>query len=200
MITNYIKIDSILEKINRHHIPGGHWNLDEVKEWIYEALSKIDTPQARTKAMVTLEVADYKTRVPADVEVIQEVINTATECRIQHTLFDRELVDDTYLSNGGYLYFCFEAGEVTLNYYTSPIDDDGNPLIPDNIYYVSAIESFILFMIGKRAFWQGKILQNQLGMLEQEWLFYLPAAQASQKMDILKDRKRFKRIHNKFLL
>lgn len=200
MITNYISIDSIIEKINRNHIPGGEWNLDEIKEWTYDALSKINTPQARIKSIVTLEVADCKTRVPADVEVIEKVINTEDETVIEKSIYNRELKDNTYISNGGYLYFNFDAGEVTLNYYTAPIDDEGFPLIPDDNYYISAIESFILYMIGKRSFWKGKILQNQLAMLEQEWLFYLPAAITSQKMDIMKDSRRFRRISNRHLL
>lgn len=200
MITNYIGIDSIIEKVNRHPIPGAKWNIDEIKEWIYEALTKINTPQSRIKEIIKLDITDNKVKVPAEVEVIERIINEDDESIIQLNLLDRELKDNTYISNGGFLYFNFITGRISLHYYTSPVDDDGSPLIPDNDYYISAIEAFILYNIGRRAFWEGKILQNQLLMLEQEWLFYLPAAIASQKMSIIKDSKRFRRIHNKHFL
>lgn len=203
MISNYISIDRIIEKINRFKLPGGYWNLEEIKEWTYDALEAMGDKTAKVKATKQIEVVDNKAKIPADVQTIYS-INDDTEKKLQEVLPNRELDSDTYLLNGGFIYTNLSDpsgnGRLTINYYTVPLDDNGNPLIPDNRYYISAIEAYLQYMIGKRAFYQGKILQQQFLMLEQEWNYCLPAAIASQKMDLLQDPKRFARIHNKFSL
>ncbi len=203
MVSNYIGIERIIEKINRFKIPGGYWNLEEVKEWTYDALDAINDQHARVKSTATVEVTSNKAKIPVEVESIDSVYDNETEYELQELLPSRTLDNYTYILNAGYIFTDLKDsngnGQLTINYYSVPLDDNGNPLIPDNRYYISAIEAFVQFMIGKRAYWSGKILERQYLMLEQEWLFYLPAAQASQKMDIMKDPTRFARIHNKFL-
>lgn len=200
MIGNYITIDRIIEKINRFKIPGGYWNIEELKEWTYDALSAINDKTARVRASKVVEIVDNKAMVPADVEAIDTITNSSGTI-IQEVLPHRDLDKETYLISNGFIYTNFDSGKdnITINYYTVPLDENGNPLIPDNRLYISAIEAFLQYMISKRAFMQGKILQQQLQMVEQEWLFYLPAAINSQKMDVMKDPNRFGRIHNKFV-
>lgn len=201
MVNNYIGIERIIEKINRFKIPGGYWNLEELKEWTYDALDAINDKNSKIKSIKDIEIINNKGKIPVEVETIESVFNSNTGQRLQEVLPDRNLDETTYLINGGYIYteLSGNKNKLTIHYYSVPLDENGSPLIPDNRYYISAIEAYIQFMIGKRSFWSGKILQGQFVMLEQEWLFYLPAAQASQKMGIMSDPDRFARIHNKFL-
>jgi hypothetical protein len=200
MVSNYITIDRVIEKINRFKIPGGYWNIEELKEWTYDALSAINDKTSRVRASKIIEIADNKTQIPADVESIS-TITDSNENILQEVLPYRDLDSETYLISNGYIYTNFDSGTevLTINYFTVPLDENGNPLIPDNKLYISAIEAYLQYMIAKRAFMQGKILGQQLQMLEQEWSFYLPAAIASQKMDIMQNPNRFGRIHNKFI-
>lgn len=199
MISNYITIDRIIEKINRFKIPGGYWNIEEIREWTYDALEAINDKTSRIRATTIIEIIDNKGKVPADVQSIYSIMNG--ENRMEEVLPYRDLEEKTYLISNGFIYTNLKEGKtkLTINYFTIPLDEEGNILIPDNRLYISAIESYLQYMIAKRAFLQGKILGQQLQMLEQEWNYYLPAAIASQKMDILKDPKRFSRLHNKFI-
>ena len=204
MVSNYIGIDRIVEKINRFKIPGGYWNIEEIKEWTYDALDAINTKTSRIKATKDVEVIDNKAKIPAEVETLNAVytiVDGDVKLKLEEVLPYKQLDSETYLLNSGYIYTNIDSGKGLLRfeYYTVPLDENGDPLIPDTRLYISAIEAYIQYMIAKRAFFQGKILGQQLQMLEQEWLFYLPAAQASQKLDILKDPNRFKSIHNKFI-
>lgn len=201
MITNYVGIDSIIERLNRESIPNTYWNIEEIKEWIYIALSFIDTKLSNIKTSATIEIVDGKGIVPADIEIIDRVITDDESPKELHYILTYEdLNSNNYDVQAGYIYVDFEEGKLTVHYFTSPIDDQGRPLVPDEVYYIQAIVSYIKFKLGDRAYWQGKILERQLDRLEQDWLFYLPAARNNKKMSILQDSKRFRKISNRYFL
>jgi len=57
---------------------------------------------------------------------------------------ERGTSNDYYLINGGNLVTSFEEGEVTLYYTAYLTDDDGFPLVPDNVYVKQALEWYII--------------------------------------------------------
>ena len=202
MMANYVSIDTVIEQLNRDYISGTHWNIDELKEWTYEALSKISTKISNVKAITEIEVIDGKAKIPAEVELIKRVvrIDTSEKTELHELLPNYDLDDYTYLLNEGFIHVNFEKGLIELHFYTTPIDLEGRPMIPDTVYYKSAVVAFLQYKIGRRAYFAGKILENQLNHLEQEWYFYNSAAKANSKMKILQDSKRFRRLHNRFRL
>ena len=201
MTTNYVGIDSIIERLNRESIPNTYWNIEEIKEWIYTALSFIDIKLSNIKASTTIEIVNGKGIVPADIELIDRVITNDTNPKELHYILSNEdLNSSNYDVQAGFIYVDFEEGVLSIHYFTSPVDEQGRPLVPDEVYYIQAIVSYIKFKLGDRAYWQGKILERQLDRLEQDWLFYLPAARNNKKMSILQDSKRFRKISNRFFL
>lgn len=202
MTTNYVGIERIIEEVNRVKIPNTYWNIDEIKEWTYRALSFIDTKLANIKASTIIEIIDNKGLIPPNVEIVDKVIleDSNGDKELHKILPTQELNDSNYDVNTGYIYVNFAEGKVTLNYFTTPVDDQGNPLIPDDVYYIKAVVSFIRYRLGERAYWQNKILERQLNMLETDWYFYLPAARANNKMNIMRDSKRFRKISNRHFL
>lgn len=202
MITNYVPIDSIIEQLDRDYIPGTHWNIEELKEWSYEALSKIDKKLSNIGVSDVIEVKDGKSKIPADVELLTKVFRDAESGKVEifELLPGHELDDTTYIVNQGFIHVYFSNGKLYLNYFTTPVDTEGRPMIPDTVYYKAAVTAYLQYKIGRRAFFAGKILQNQLTMLEQEWYFYNNSAKNEQRMDILQNSKRFRRLANKFRL
>jgi hypothetical protein len=204
MVSNYISVDRVIEKINRFKIPGGYWNIEELLEWVYDALDAINDRTSHVKATKDVEVIDNVAKIPIEVETLESIYTLKDgkkDIRLEEILPYKALSSSTYILNNGCIYTDLTEGkgQLRFEYYSIPMDDEGRPLIPDNRLYISAIEAYLQYMIAKRAYFQGKILERQYLMLEQEWHFHLPAAQASQKMDLMKDPKRFASIHNKFI-
>jgi hypothetical protein len=57
---------------------------------------------------------------------------------------DRRDTNDYYVINGGFIVTSFEQGEITLYYTAYLTDQEGFPLVPDNIYVKQALEWYII--------------------------------------------------------
>ena len=194
---NYVHIDSILEKLRQAHIPGVYWNLGEIKEWVYEALSMISSRDGKIYNKISLDIVDNKVKIPVDVEYLDKVVHDGIVLMEIGT--DDYLTKTRYFINFGYIYLHKDLeNNLDLYYNTAPLAEDGSPLIPDNDYYKNGILAYLRFKIGDRAYYQKKILERQRDKLEQEWNFYIKATQAHNKSRFLNDSKRFRRIAKRF--
>jgi len=199
MNANFVNIDYILEQLNSERIPGTYWNISEIKEWIYKALTKLNITKSKVYDNVIIEIIDGKGLIPSYVETISSIF-TPEGTELHLPIGGTYLSDSTYIINNGFLYVNFDKGSLIMFYYKFPVDTNGDPLIPDTSYIISAVLAYLKYKLGERAYFSSKILEHQFRYLEQKWLFNLPSAQATSKSGIYKDSKRFKSIHNKHLL
>lgn len=78
-----------------------------------------------------------------------------------------------------YLYTSFEEGEVYLIYKGIPVDDEGYPKIPDNVYYEEAIASYLQYRIDYRDWRSGRISDKVYAESKANWLKYVRSARAA---------------------
>lgn len=52
--------------------------------------------------------------------------------------------------------FSFKEGYIALAYYKNEVDEDGYPLIPDNISYITAITHYLAWKIAQKYSWRGR--------------------------------------------
>ena len=182
MSFNYISLDLILEKLNSIKIPGTTWNISEVKEWAWEALSLIGATKEFIETSIEVEIIDGKGEIPNNIHSIDTVLEGVSGYNMDKIPGNENFRELTYKLNNGYIFTDFDKGSVIFRCYIFPFDEDGKPLIPDNEYFISAVYAFIRYRIGERAFWQNKIVGQQFQWLEREWLFYCPAAKNASKM------------------
>jgi hypothetical protein len=90
------------------------------------------------------------------------------------TTTNRVAGSDYYLVNAGYIVTSFEAGDIKLHYTAYPTDEDGFPLVPDNIYVKQALEWYVIrqMMMGG---YMHPIFNWQTA--DQKWGHYCIAAQ-----------------------
>jgi hypothetical protein len=55
--------------------------------------------------------------------------------------------EDYFLINPNYIQTSFETGEIRIAYNAFPVDDDGYPMVPDSIYYRTALFWYVLKMM-----------------------------------------------------
>lgn len=85
--------------------------------------------------------------------------------------------DSTYELNDNFIFTSFKDGaKVLISYYSFPVDKDGFPLIPDNIKYKQAIQSYVRMKIDYQLWRQNSIERAVYEKSEQEWLWYVGAA------------------------
>lgn len=87
-----------------------------------------------------------------------------------------------YTINNNHIFTNFEEGTVEMAYTAFPTDCNGHPLIPDNIKYVKAVKAFIAEKIGQRLYLQGKMTGDRFHHLQQEYAFYVGAADVAGRM------------------
>ena len=179
---NYISLDLIIERLNTIKLPDQELNISELKEWTWEALSKIGTLENFIDASIEVEILDGKGEIPKNIYSIHSILEGESGYNMDMVNKSEPFKDLSYKLNAGFIFTSFEEGSVIFQCSIFPVDEDNKPLIPDNEYFISAVYSYIRMKLGERAFWRNKIVGQQFQWLEKEWLFYCPAAKNQTKM------------------
>lgn len=91
----------------------------------------------------------------------------------------------TFDINNDFITLSVKEGKVCMAYLAYPLDNEGYPLIPDEIYYKEAVKWYLTYKLDYIQ-WRldplNKGKQELYRTSEAEWLFYCPAAQNSAKM------------------
>lgn len=91
--------------------------------------------------------------------------------------------DEYTIINGTHLRFSFQEGGVAIAYLKQMLDEEGYPMVVDDISIISAINSYVTFKIMSREFFNGR--EGSTGKMqkaEELWQWYCKQAKSSQKM------------------
>jgi len=197
MIGNYVTLQHIIEKVQRNVPSYAQFNIEECKEWIYEAVRKIGGRYATIPNVVKLTLENGRCRIPAYVENVVHVIYhpypsvnhmsrqhghniSSTPLIYQTTLTDQSTYMYTIIQ--GYIYSDMREGVLEVQISIFPMDDKGNPLVPDIEYYVQAITWYISERMMWKLYLEDKINDNKYQRVLNEWIFYCGAAKAGSTM------------------
>jgi hypothetical protein len=190
--TGYTSIQRIVENIIRDTGFTTEINWIDVIEWVYIASELIGVKNAYVLKTLDIDIENYRGELPSDFHLIyqarEKTSGNSMRCE-SGTFFLSEnsprissLIDLTYSLNNDYLFTSFKEGIVEISYYAFPVDDEGLPLVPDDVMYIRAIESFITERIARKLMIQDKMDPNKYRMLEQDWLFYVNSARTKDSL------------------
>lgn len=202
MITNYKSIKSILAKIYRDFGHTTEVNEAHVVEWIAEALAKIGSFYQYEQIKTCLELDENgKAKLPdnfyrlVDIAYQSQPLSWASNSLITDYVCEGCVITTCCSNNNFYINDCYIVTDISnstpdannpkllcISYLGIPVDDEGYPKVPDDVYFDEALASYVTFKIDYRDWRKGQITDKVFLKSEQEWLFYVNSARGSANM------------------
>lgn len=199
MITGYVSLKVILAKLYRDLGINSEINESDVVEWIDEALKKIGAYSQYEEVPDCLTLINGKAKLPCGFYKLVDInwngypIHWATNtnahnygcesCKIPSC--DGGICDLTFYINDSYIITNINTdstAKLCIVYLATPTDEEGYPMIPDNVYYFEALAKYVTYMLDYQDWRKGKVTDKVFEKSERDWLFYVNSARGSANM------------------
>lgn len=203
----YIKMDRVIENVYRDY---GFDNLDWIHcvEWIGECLDLIGAPMT-TIEMATdaneklghpspIVITENRGKLPCGMHRLVQAfrcvngdwlpmrVSTDTSHVAYHcnkSIDATRECDLTYKLNNDHIFTSFDDGEVVMVYKANPTDENGFPMIPDNIKYIKACQAYVAQKVLFKKRIQGKeVGRDVINTIDQDVSWYISAADSSARI------------------
>lgn len=205
----YVDVSYIIERIYRDYGFDLEIKYDEVIEWVWDVISLIGAPQSFVDKVTDgstgmpdpIEISSYRGSLPCDLHSVYLARDYDSKmpmvCKGSSYLKDTDQLyikesQYSYTLNNNYIFTSFEEGEVELHYKAFPTSNLGIPMVPDDIKFIMATQSYIAERIGFRLWMQEKLGQTRYDKLEQERNYYIGAAQSKAQIPSIDEMEAIK--------
>lgn len=180
-MTGYISIKQILDDI-LHHPLLKDVTPERAVNYAIHFIQLVGMPNAFLEKTAVIKIDNYRGELPCDFyEIIQvrdknkRVFRYATDSF--HMSKNTKYHDLTYKLQGSCIFTSIKEGDIEVAYRAIAIDDEGYPLIPDNVSFIQALEAYIKKQHFTILFDQGKIQAGVLQNTQQEYAWYVGQCQ-----------------------
>lgn len=208
MITGYTSIYTIINKLYVDLGVNKEINESNVIAWVNEALLKIGAYSQFQEHKKCLTLQDGKACLPngfyrlVDIKYNNQSLRWATntmsanygcencsipKCCTQHEFYINNNYLITDIKNPEEQYIC-------IVYIGMMVDDDGYPMIPDDVYFQEACAKYVTYMLDYQDWRKGQLSDKVLQKSEQDWLFYVNSARGAANMPSLAQLENLKNI------
>lgn len=217
MIKGFVSAKYILAKLYRDLNINEEINESSVWEWIAEALSMIGAYSQYEEISHCLHLVGGKAKLPCGFEKLVDInykgypvywaTNTNAHnyqchnCRIPNlptgvnnsTPFTF-YVNDSYIITNINDEHPTEEADLCIVYLGIPTDEEGIPLIPDDVYYFKALAAYITHMMDYADWRRGKTTDKVFEYSERQWLWYVNAARGAGNMPNVQQLENLKNV------
>jgi hypothetical protein len=210
MTTNFVSSKVILDKLYRDLKINNELPVDDVIEWIGEALLMIGAFGQFEVETEALEIVNHKAQLPCNFYKLAEISHKgqpmmwAGQSMTTQYLCDDCKVStcqdcDTFYINDSYLITSIESAskenrDLCITYLALPIDEDGFPKIPDDVYYIKACTAYVTYMLDFQEWRKGRQTDKVFNYSEKEWNWYVGSARGAANMPNLQQMENYKNI------
>ena len=200
MITGFVEMGVILASLYRNLGINSEINEADVTEWISESLNMIGAYGQYEEISDCLTITNGKAKLPCGLHKLVDIrykgkpIYWATNtnaanyqchnCRI--SVCNNESVYTFYINNSYIITNINDEDDKTASlcmvYLGIPLGEDGRPMIPDDIYYIKALTSYVTYMLDYQEWRKGKMPDKVYQASEFNWLFYVNSARGAANM------------------
>lgn len=192
-----ISLKNILWKVMRHPLVTD-LNYDDAAMFATEAIELIGAPLNYENKITDppIKITNYKGKLPDNLVNIRGVkmLNSNIALTYSTDIYHSDTCnndfgvsctyskDFSYTVESGVIKTSFRNDDVIISYTSLPVDDEGYPLVPDNIKVKMAIEYYILNRFLEPLYDVGKITDKAFQRIEQKKMWYMGAANSSSQL------------------
>lgn len=194
MITKFKSIKSIIAGLYRDLGINTEINEQEIVEWVAEALNMIGSYPQLQEVFSTLTVTNHRVQLPCDFVYLKDItymgrplswssmsMANSYQCEDCNQI-PTCCTDYNFYIQDGYINTSLPEGELCIVYIGTPVDEEGYPLVPDDVYFDKALKSYCTYMLDRIQFRRGLIPEAVFVRSEKDWYFYVNSARGSAYM------------------
>ena len=185
MTRGYVSVYEIIERVFTSPL-AKEIDLSTIVRLTADGLLLIGAPTLQEDKEFEVEIIQYRAKLPCEIKRIKTVRKNGKALRMSANSF-KNLIDHnnrdyfasnekTYSINGEYIHTNFENDTIYISATVMPIDDNGYPVIPNNIKIKEFLYYHILARIAENMMLAGTMDMGRLGYLQQQRAFYAGAA------------------------
>lgn len=210
MIYNYTNVREVIEGLYRDYGHQEELDLWDMVEWCGEALDLIGAHQQYVTIVQDWNVCDYRYALPCNLISINQISyegyplkyaaghfgpasnasdNTATlngttvdDANFPQNGGDEIVMDHRYYINDAYIVTSFEEGCVTVSYTGTKVDEDGFPMIPDEVTYKKALKAYCQMMLDRKDWRRQRLSEAVYRDSQRDWEWYVRSARGKAQM------------------
>lgn len=206
MIVKFKSSKAIIAGLYRDLGNNTELNESDIIEWCAEGLALIGSYPQMQEISTILTVENHRVALPCDFAYPKDITyngkplmwstksaannyvctdcNTIPTCCAQYNFYIQD----------GYINTSLESGELCIVYLGVPVDDEGFPLVPDNVYFDKALKSYCTYMFDRIQFRRGLVPRDIYQESQKDWLFYVNSARGSAYMPDASMMERLKNV------
>lgn len=194
----YTSVERVVENVIRDTGFTDEISWPDIVEWVFIAQELIGVPSAYIQKVTDgntdwnhyppISIVNHRGELPCDFHQLISVreycnklpmvADSGTFLKSQNDPDINHYSNITYTINNNYIFTNIEEGTIEISYWAFPTDENGMPMIPDDVRYIKAVEAYLTERIARRMLIQGKMDRYTFELLEREWLFYVKSAKS----------------------
>lgn len=205
MITGYKSIKTIMAGLYRDLGYNTEINFGDIIEWISEALMMIGAYSQFTEESKCVEICNYESQLPCGFYKVIEVNYNGSPIRWENnsliSLYGCQgckvptcCTHEYFFISESHIKTSFKEGKLCMTYLAIPSDEDGYPLIPDDVYFDKALKAYCTYMLDRIEFRKGKLPEAAYRDSEKDHYFYINSARGAANMPNLQQLERLKNV------
>lgn len=187
----FVDINYIMGKVTRHPLMK-EISFETVIDYTVDFIQLVGTPPSFFDKTAIIDIHEYRGELPCDFYQMTQVRLAPKPCHPSelaptfrystdsfHMSPAKPMVSDlTYKIQGRCIFTSpLKEGPIEIAYKAMPVNDEGQPLIPDNASYTRALQAYIKKEYFTEQFDQGKIDQRVMMKADQDYAWAVGQAQ-----------------------
>ena len=197
MISNFVSVGTVAAKLYRDMGINKEINFSDVIEWCNEVLLKVGAYSQFKEISECIELVDGKACLPngfyklVDISYQNHPLHWSTntlahnyqcegcqipKCCTQYNFY----INDSYIITD--INNCQQGDKICIVYLGMPVDCDGYPMIPDDVYFMEACAKYCTYMLDYQDWRKGQLPDKVFQKSEVDYLFYVRSARGAANM------------------